>query len=321
MSEYKIGGFEEDDPRSNLREFRSDYNRLDYSPTPLNPYHLKKNGRAYIESAQRHVRAVFESNLEVLTERPREAVIDLLEMSVASALFQRFERNSAKELSPDCDDRSSELFVKACLGSAEPSELLELLSRQPQLESIELAKQTHPFDWTATESMDGAIDYAMEDAGFSQLSERSDTARYYYARSNDHDQPGALIVIRKIEVGHTSGDHPDLTVVQRDSLVVDLEQPGLERVQKEVAAWLKSPQAKELLRGNCKVPYHQTELVGFLDTQLSLQSQDRSAALYPGVRSYYAYVSSDRKSLETNSDSICSATVSTGNSALITGRS
>jgi hypothetical protein len=292
MSEYKRGDFDPSDQRSLLPELKDVFERPKFAPTPLNPYDLKKDGVSYIKTAQAIIGEVFSQNLARLNERPSDAVIDLLETSVMSALFRRFENNGNKQLPEDCDDVSAELFSKACLGQATPDDLIELLRRNPNdLKSTELAKQTHPFDWNATADMDVAIDDMLNRQHFAKRgSERSQNARYYYMRSDNLDTPTAIMFVRKADLGvmHTSTSGA-IVVVQRDSFVLDLKRCETKAVFAEIEPWLRSPETRQQMQKPKKIPFTGEMTTQFLASQLETRADLRSLAMYPGVRSYYAH--------------------------------
>jgi hypothetical protein len=217
-----------------------------------------------------------------------------LEIATQGALFSRIEENEQKTIPPDCDEKSAELFARACEGIAAPGELLELLRRYPQaLESLELAKQTYVGDWQATHAMDTEIAITLDrhDA-YLRASARTQAVRYGVTRIDDPIMPEVMTFVRKADVGIVIAyDGVPLSVVQRDSYVLDLTQPDTAPVQDELQAWLRTPEARATMQGNTKVPYRQPALTEFMDSQLATASTGRSSALVPAVRSYYAYAS------------------------------
>ncbi len=261
------------------------YTRPDYAATPLNPYSLQEENVAYIRGAQQYVEKILQTNLNRLQRRPSKEVVDLLEVSVNSALFARAEENQGKTVPLDCDNDIAMLFEKACQGFASPAELLELFSHYPQnLESIELAKQTHPFDWRATHKMDVAVDEALvENPLFSPRgNERTQNVRYYLTRADDMNDPAAVILRRKADVASAHIGAQGAIVVQRDSFVLDVNHLDIITAQREIRRHLHmdSKTGKGII-------YTGPLLTEFMNTQLSTNVEQRSSALYPGVRSYY----------------------------------
>lgn len=291
MSIKKPGGSDESSNPPQSKERASQPLGVSYAPTPLNPYELQISGLPYIGIARQKIHDIFIRNLNNLSEKPSQAVVDLLEVSINSALFRRFENNSGKAIPPDCDETTARLFSRACLGNASPDDLLNLLMLSPaDLESIELAKQTHPFDWTATTDMEIVIGQAKKQYGMQEI---VDSVRYYYTRSDDAIKPTAIIMIRKTDVSQLPTPKGRVTLTQRDSIVLDLDRCETRDVRKEFKAWLRSDDAKESIHGSRKTPYFGSEVTKFLETQLSTPLEYRSAALYPGVRSYYAHYESE----------------------------
>jgi hypothetical protein len=263
--------------------------RPDHAATPLNPYSLREDGGiAYIRNAQQHIEKILRGNLQRLQFAPPETVIGLLETSVNSALFDRAQENQNKTIPLDCDGEIALLFEKACRGFATPDELLELFMHYPEtLGSIELAKQTHPFDWRATEKMDIAVDEALSGNGFSMRGhERTQNVRYYYLRADDSHDPKAIILRRKADIAVSRLSKGSAVAVQRDSFVLDLTHDDASASRQEVTKWIRQLRYDQT-DGNA-IPYNGgPRLVDFVDMQLTTQLERRSPAIYPGVRSYY----------------------------------
>lgn len=292
MSIYQHGKPSEYAPAEIPRtpETQAIFDRPSYAPTPLNPYDLTKDGVPYITKALETIDAVFAKNLLRLPERPPEVVIDALRISVTNAMFRRFEANSGKSLPSDCDEVSAELFVKACLGLATPDDLLSLLQSAPQaIQSVELAKQTIPFDWQAAHRMDMVVQETLHVHGFKEVDEAERQPRHYYLWRDESAKPNAVIIVRKATVGvspYETGNQ--LTVVQRDSFVIDLIHQDATEFSRELRLWLQCDETKRT-KGARKLRYDGTQLSNFIEEQLAVAPDHRSAAIYPGVRSYYAY--------------------------------
>jgi hypothetical protein len=263
--------------------------RPDHAATPLNPYSLREDGGvAYIRNAQQHVEKILKNNLQRLHFSPPEVVVELLETSINSALFNRAQANQNKTIPLDCDNEIATLFEKACRGFATPVELLELFMRYPDtLGSIELAKQTHPFDWRATEKMDIAVDEALSASDFSMRGhERTQNVRYYYLRADDSRDPKAIILRRKADIAVSRLQKGSAVAVQRDSFVLDLTHEATTVARSEVTKWIRQLRYDQV--DGDAIPYDGgTGLVDFVNAQLSTQLERRSPAIYPGVRSYY----------------------------------
>lgn len=286
MSELKID--------ARVLEHVPESTRSVYAPTPLNPYDVRIDGVSYILDAQASINQLFEKNLEKLDVSPTTAVVGLLQTSIHSALFRRFGGNSNKSLAFNCDDISADLFSKACLGEASMDELVALLARKPEaLQSLEIAKQTHPFDWNATADMDNEVDVMMAKCDFSKFSdEATQNARYIYMRADVIDNPTAMILVRKTDFGdkHIPDSDESIRLVQRDSLVLDLNVCNTSNVKKEAVPWMQQEDVKKMMGQGTNMRYGGKVLKEFLNAQYAIEPDQRSPAVYPGVRSYYAYV-------------------------------
>lgn len=265
-----------------------------YAATPLNARAMRVDEHTlYVHEALRYVNDILHDAVKDQYQMsPR--VFGHLEIATQGALFGRIEENEQKTIPADCDERSAELFARACEGIAAPGELLELLRRYPQaLESLELAKQTYVGNWQATHAMDMEIATTLDhhDA-YLRASARTQDVRYGVTRIDDTITPEVMTFIRKANIGIVIAyDGVPLSIVQRDSYVLDLTQPDTTRVRDELRTWLRTPESKTTMRGNTKVPYGQPALAEFMDSQLATASAGRSPALVPAVRSYYAYAS------------------------------
>ena len=265
-----------------------------YSATPLNARAMRVDEHTlYVHEALRYVNDILHDAVA-----GRQGVVPRvfghLEIATQSALFSRIEENERKTIPPDCDERSAELFTRACEGIAAPNELLELLRRYPlALESLELAKQTYVGNWRATHTMDAEIATTLDQHdAYLRASARTQDVRYGLTRIDDTLAPEVMTIIRKADVGIIIAyEGVPLSVVQRDSYVLDLTHADTVSVQEELQAWLRTPEAKGTMRGNTKIPYRQPALAEFMDGQLATASTSRSSALVPAVRSYYAYAS------------------------------
>lgn len=256
-----------------------------YAPTPLNPYSLMIDGNrvGFSQYAQTMLAERFDDNLASLGEnQPSRMVADLLQMAINNALFRRLENNDNKSIPVDCDDRSAELFVKACQGVADQAELLELLKSQPSLGSVELAKETNPFIWNQTAAMDKSVADATAD--FQPI---NSTPRYYFTSTNL--QRGALIVVRKQDIA----DENNLVVVQRDCLAIDLRQPATRDLRTQLIEDTDILMKSSLHNGQRNIPIDSDSVFGHLMSSLvepeMLPIENHSTVLYPGARSYYAH--------------------------------
>lgn len=265
---------------------RDHFRNNPYAPTPLNPYSLTIDGNrvGFSQYAQTTLAERFDDNLASLGEenQPSRMVADLLQMAINNALFRRLENNDNKSIPEDCDDRSAELFVKACQGIADQAELLELLKSQPSLGSVELAKETNPFIWNQTTAMDKSVADATAD--FQPI---NSPPRYYFTSTNL--QRGALIVVRKQDIA----DENNLVVVQRDCLAIDLRQPATRDLRTQLIEDTDILMKSSLHNGQRNIPIDSDSVFGRLMSSLvepeMLPIENHSTVLYPGARSYYAH--------------------------------
>jgi len=264
-----------------------------YAATPLNARHLREpSGELYICAALNYVNGLLDDLLlrRVIPLTPH--VVEHLSIAIQSAVLMRIEENETKSIPMDVDDRSALLFTKACYGGASPEELLDLvITYSKELDSLELAKQTHPGIWSATDDMDEAVGNALIERGFDERSStKTRNVRYVVTRVDNTKHPETATIIRKADIAtRRSAKGGMLMVVQRDSLVVDLTHKDVELAQQEVRRWLQLEVTSDTMRGDVKVPYAGKRLTSFIDQQFETNRDRRSLALVPAVRSYYAH--------------------------------
>ena len=277
--------------------------RLSSAPSPLNAYGLKIGGRPYADIAADHVHQAFKhgrdetllgSSLQRRDDGKPSPVIDLMETSLMGALHQRLINNMHKSIPFDCDERSADLFARACGGDAGAPELLELLGRQPGLGSLELGKHTGPFDWDGTQGIDESVDTSIKNQGLSYNKlNPGETVQYFFNRVDDNKDPHAMVLVRKADIAEGAVYDANLVVVQRDCFVIDLDHEDAAAIREGLVRWLEQ-QTKDTLPGNKKARYDDAGLVEFMEAQLALPADRRSFAVCPAVRSYYARIATER---------------------------
>ncbi len=282
---------------ANVEWYERERWHLTSAATPLNARGLlvpDSGGCLYVHEALDYVNEVLhEAVRHAATENKIDArVFGHLEIAVQSALFARIEENEQKSIPADCDEWSADLFQRACSGVATPWELLALLATYPDhLKSLELAKQTHPTDWLATDDMDVEIEALLDDTeAIIRETERTQKVRYSLTRVDDVINPRVATFVRKAERGIVPLDDGGfLTITQRDCLVVDVTCEDTASIGVHMRGWLADSGAAGRIHGGKKVLYAGTELREFVSGQLATQETLRSPALIPAVRSYYAY--------------------------------
>lgn len=265
-----------------------------YSATPLNSRGLETaNGRLYTHEALDYVgEFVHDAALRDPTMPP--LVYGHLEIAVFGALMARIEENEQKSIPLDADAVTAEIFMRACIGSAEPNELMTLLSRYPaELGSLELAKQTVAGDVTLLKEMDSVIERMLVDRHAKiRDGETAQNVRYSMARIDDPTDVHVATVVRKADIAVlplVGGE--SIKVVQRDSVVVDLARPISAPLKDEMSTWLRVPETRAALRGNQKARYRGKEMSALFDME---ELSGGKSPLTLAVRSYYAHTNPRR---------------------------
>lgn len=283
------------DDQSSVEWYERERWHVTSAATPLNARGLREPGsgnRLYVHKALDYVGEILHDAIVRSNDRISPRMFGQLEIAMQSALFARIEENEQKSIPPDCDEWSADLFQRACLGVATPWELLALLATFPDhLRSLELAKQTHPIDWLATDDMDIEIEALLSDTGaVIRETERTQKIRYSLTRVDDVINPQVATFVRKAEKGIVPLDDGGfLTIMQRDCLVMDMTHDDTAIIGTHMRQWLATQGAREQIRGSKKVPYSDDTLREFVSGQLATQETLRSPTLVPAVRSYYAH--------------------------------
>jgi hypothetical protein len=264
-----------------------------YAATPLNSRHLKEpSGRVYTLAALQYVNELLREAVRIRAGQVTPKVYDQLEIALQSALLSRVEENERKAIPLEADNVSATLFAKACYGGASPEDLLKLLVSYPvELGSLELAKQSHPCEWSETIEMDQVVEDALVEHDFAlRGGVRTQNVRYSLARVDDTQKPDVATFVRKADIGTRAvPGKGSLIVTQQDSMVVDFEHPDAESAYHEMQRWLRRPATADALKGDTKVYYEGKIATSFIDRQFETESSLRSPSVRPVVRSYYVY--------------------------------
>jgi hypothetical protein len=264
--------------------------RMRVAATPLNPYFLTKDGVAYTETAPSALEDLFINNLkERVCEdtAPSPHIVDLLRGSLLAALFQRFDKHNGITISPDSPHEVVDLYARACLGMASPSQLVDLLIKSPEIKALELAKVSHPFEWLERHSpIDNVIDSTIKDRSAEVLYKNPE---YYLSAVDDPRNPSAAVMVRKIYRGTLKSDQDEsVHIIQRDMFILDLNHPDTIAIQKELRKWFQATEASDYGKGGKIVRYSGVQLAEFLNYHLD-RDEEYSRAIEPGVCSYYAF--------------------------------
>lgn len=260
-----------------------------YAPAPLNPYGLLINEKPYVMVAFNGLCTTFDTNLAALESAPAQAVTELAADEVTGGFYHRVEKNSYKEMSDDCTAETAELYERASMGMATPEETLALLRQAPEsLVALEMAAQSRPFDWDTTE-MDAAMEAIMDAQAFVRFSPEEQHPQYFFKRASNTTDAQAAVIVREADRGFIAYDNTNgAALVQRDVFVLDLAQPETQGLYEEMMIWLVLNH-HELSKGGRSVPYPKELIAEFIEEQLQAEPEERSSAIHPLARSYFAY--------------------------------
>jgi hypothetical protein len=156
-----------------------------------------------------------ESDARAIQARLAKRLYDFMEVSLYDSQMRRIDLNPTLLLDGVIDDEDLRV-IHAKNGTATPSDLLSLLVDYPNLESLELAKLSHPLDSRATVPMVESVSGALVAQGGDLL--HDEKARYKLKRL-DPTIPAA-IVLRKQVISRQDVVHGIIEVVQRQSFLV-----------------------------------------------------------------------------------------------------
>lgn len=195
---------------------------LEYGAVPLAPWQATdpRTGENYVTASTRHVseklqRAMFHLVADSAIDLPErlDAVGRFMEVSLYDTQMRRIDLNA--KLLDGLVDNADRRVKRAKRGVARPDELFGILVDYPKIESIELAKLSHPFDEKASTPMDIAVYSMLESAGAEMLHE---DPRYKMKRVDETIPAG--IVLRKEAMANLETDHGTIQVVRRESFLV-----------------------------------------------------------------------------------------------------
>lgn len=186
--------------QSNPVEQLTESLRSEHAPVPLDPWnamHPLYDQESYLLASTSRIGEIldeaFAEGLGWWAESPYHAAIlyTFMQDALFEAQMKRFHHNAvrtpvSKEEYLDDDpveivdketveknklplgiiellDRNDPIVKKALKGNATPKELVYLFKENPILESVELAKQSHPLDFTATRKMDYDINLVIDE--------------------------------------------------------------------------------------------------------------------------------------------------------------
>jgi hypothetical protein len=133
----------------------------------------------------------------------------LVQESLVTSHRERIERNRTNDAARfiDMNDPAVERAMK---GVATPLELLYVLEEYPKIETVELAKLSHPLDASATRTMNEAMRTALITLG-----EDVDLGEPRYKRKSSREDIPAVVVLRKQPISEYDTKHGRIQVVQR----------------------------------------------------------------------------------------------------------
>jgi hypothetical protein len=251
--------------------------RLEYGAVPLDPWHAKDQdtGGNYVDMSTRRISSGLREAVVSVAETDwvqspdlSEKLYDFMEVSLYDAQMRRIVFNDARSDMLD-DMRGDWRIVRAIEGLATPGELLDILVDHPNLESIEMAKLTHPLDFTASLAMDMDV----LEVVLSRFGGIASGEPYYKMKRVDLEIPVGIMSRKQvIAAGDTSSGL--IQVVQRRSFLI----------RGDNGVSLDPYLARKL-----KNPDRLSELIEKVDSRLLTNSGNMDSAwLQPMTTSYYA---------------------------------
>lgn len=250
--------------------------RLPYAAVPLDPWqavHPETGALYYQESIKKISNKADNAIIDAITDgRIQDPTIarnirDVLKASLIDAHTRRVNHNYETNLRGVADQVDTNKLEAAMMGVACPNELYDLLRENPSMGSIELAKLSHPLDYTASAEMNAIVFEMLEGRA-----EMLDEVPRYKIKRVEPELP-ASIIVRKRAISAELLDDGYIEVVERRSFLVRGDKQACDEV----------PFVNRMIRN----PNRQNELEFHIETELD--SEDINVAwLQPTTTSYYA---------------------------------
>lgn len=250
LSRWETGA-ENESWQNDQEAFRLPKDRLDWSPTPLDPYDVASaEGVPYMIASLDKIEAKMEA---IEGDYPPELLNMVSEslMAVTTARcdknYSALHRHQSHFRNYEFSDEFVEAHTKARQGVADTAESLQLVAEPNGLRSIEIGKETHPLDWDATDPVEQKLQEEIslfdENAEFTAPGYEP---RYKFYRANNQQNPQFITLSRKRNFAYLPED--DLEIIKRSQLVVRLDEEGLtpeQQIPSEVKQRIKQGLAKK----------------------------------------------------------------------------
>lgn len=231
--------------------FKLPAERSDWAPTPLDPYDVADTeGTPYIIASLKKIEGKME---QVEGDYPPE-LLQMVEESLMTVTTARCDKNynalhrhQSHFEGHEFSDQFLALHEKARRGIADTTESLQLVAEPDGLRSAEVAKESHPLDWEATEPVERQLrqDIASFDEN-AEFTAPGHEPRYKFYRPDSPENPQFITLSRKRNFAYLPEN--DLEVIKRSQLVVRLDDEGLspeQQIPRDVKQRIKQGLAKK----------------------------------------------------------------------------
>lgn len=227
------------------------HERLPFGAVSFDPYHAihpessrrRNKQETYAPKSLKNVdrivkgnylRAIKEGTLQAADTETLEKLFHMVHASVMLAQTERMEHHHRHSVESLPIVRTVEV-IAAEMGLATPTELLTILMDNPNLESIELAKQTHPFVSNDTRGMKRAVGEALSPYRNNLV------ANNWQVRTKvkgiNEDLPAAIVVTKRPIATIDLGNGEFIEVIERlgnlargDEMVKNMTHPPIDRL-------------------------------------------------------------------------------------------
>lgn len=199
--------------------------RLQFSPVPLEPLTAThpNTGESYTQTSTTHIAEGWQAALQHAKETgwidPNdELLVAQIDAYVGESLQSTQNNRILYQASVHLDesvDRTDPRVMRALDARSTPQDNFGILMAYPTIGEIELAKQSHSLDFSATKDMDAAVLGVILDMCTSLLEYNP----RYKLESRNNDIPAA-IVVRKTPLARCETEHGDIVVTKRQALLV-----------------------------------------------------------------------------------------------------
>lgn len=256
--------------------------RLAYAAVPLDPWraeHPSRPGVPYFVASLESIEEIADASFSRPGAKGLSGELrDLVKVALWGTQTQRVDYNHDHPIPAELRG-SDPALERACLGTATPADLLDVFLRYPDMQSVELAKLTHPFDFGATDEMNNVITRLLSE----RLNSNEPMGSPRYRVKRLFNEIPAQIIVRKRDVDVIDPNASEFElcrVIERTSLLLRGDKEAQNGY--DAASWERFGR---ILKGAGADPEKLSDLTKRIELQLA--NGIRPLWMQPLTTSYY----------------------------------